>query len=253
MTLILTNFKTPKLVNGSVMHARDIVNGPFSRNSWEFYRAPTTFRLPVTWYISNAGADFWGSTARTLTGYLLIRRLTDAYFPGFFLAVNFSSSKTIILTIRTAYLLPLLNFFKNSGFFNLLTLTDLWATDFPARRNRFELTYSLLSNKKNMRIYVKTFVNEWEFVPSVTQLFESAAWLEREVWDMFGVVFSGHTDLRRILTDYGFFGFPLRKDFPLTGFSELRYDDTTRRVASEHLNLIQELRLFFFGTPWKNK
>jgi NADH-quinone oxidoreductase subunit C len=175
------------------------------------------------------------------------------YFPGFFLAVNFSTAKTVILTVRNTHLLSLVSFLKNSMFFNLLALTDLWATDFPARRNRFELTYSLLSNKKNMRVYIKTFVNEWEVVPSVTQLFESAAWLEREVWDMFGVAFSGHTDLRRILTDYGFFGFPLRKDFPLTGFSELRYDDTTRRVASEHLNLIQELRLFFFGTPWKNK
>ena len=163
--------------------------------------------------------------------------------------MHFSQDKAVTLTVKPEALLPIMRFFHSSMFFNCRTLTDIWATDFPARTNRFSVTYSLLSNQKNTRIYIRTFVNEWGVLPSVTSIFESAAWLEREVWDMYGIAFSGHPDLRRILTDYGFFGFPLRKDFPLSGFYELRYDDTGRRVASEHLNLLQELRLFFFSTP----
>ena len=125
---------------------------------------------------------------------------------------------------------------------------DIICVDLPSRRNRYSLTYVVLSIKHQSRIYVRVYTDGASSVPSIFNIFNSANWLEREIWDMFGVPFSGHPDLRRILTDYGFFGHPLKKDFPLTGFFEIRYDDTSRRIVSESLNLIQELRLFFLNT-----
>lgn len=124
----------------------------------------------------------------------------------------------------------------------------MFANDYVARAKRFEVTSCFISPKRAERLYLRFFVNELTVVPSLTNLYQSANWLEREVWDMYGVSFAGHPDLRRILTDYGFLGHPLRKDFPLTGFFELRYDDTSRRMVSETVNLTQELRLFFLST-----
>lgn len=245
--ITLANFKTPL---PRTKHSTDFFS---IMPDWEFLGFDAGFRFPTIWHVRVANLDLGSSRVQTLRTYFWVQRLIGDYFPGYFTAVNFSSIKTVTFTIRPDRLLHVLNFFKNSMLFNCLSLTDLWVTDFPSRKNRFEITYSLLSTKKNTRIYVKIFVNEWYATQSVTSLFASAGWFEREAWDMFGVTFSGHPDLRRILTDYGFLGFPLRKDFPLTGFFELRYDDTTRRVVSERVNLIQELRLFFFLTPWKQK
>lgn len=132
-------------------------------------------------------------------------------------------------------------------------LLDIWGVDYPARDKRFEVNYMLLSIKLNTRLIVKVSLNEDESVNSVTEIFSSAGWLEREVWDMYGVYFANNKDLRRILTDYGFEGYPLRKDFPLSGFVEVRYDDGEKRVLHEPIEMPQEFRLFNFANPWENK
>ena len=131
------------------------------------------------------------------------------------------------------------------------TLLDITGVDFPAREQRFDVVYHLLSMRKNQRIRIKLATNETEPVPSVVSVFPTANWLEREAYDMYGILFSGHPDLRRILTDYGFEGYPLRKDFPLTGFKEVRYDDEQKRVVYEPVRLTQEFRSFDFESPWE--
>ena len=130
-------------------------------------------------------------------------------------------------------------------------LIDLTAVDYPERKDRFDVVYQMLSMSNNMRLRVVATVGEGQTVPSVTGVFMAANWAEREVWDMFGIFFSGHPDLRRLLTDYGFEGHPLRKDFPLTGHVEVRYDDTQRRVINEPVHLVQEFRDFDFLSPWE--
>ena len=130
-------------------------------------------------------------------------------------------------------------------------LSDLTAVDYPERPERFEMIYQLLSMKNNMRLRVHAAVGEGQAVPSMTAVYAAANWAEREVWDMFGIFFAGHPDLRRLLTDYGFEGHPLRKDFPLTGHVEVRYDDTQRRVVNEPVSLVQEFRDFDFLSPWE--
>src|SRR5271154_6046392 len=130
-------------------------------------------------------------------------------------------------------------------------LADLTAVDYPSRPLRFEVVYNLLSLKTNRRIRVKLLTDEATPVPSVTSVFSSAGWYEREAWDLFGIYFADHPDLRRILTDYGFEGHPLRKDFPLTGYVELRYDEEQKRVVSEPAKLKQEFRRFDFLSPWE--
>lgn len=130
-------------------------------------------------------------------------------------------------------------------------LVDVTAVDYPSETKRFKVFYNLLSVNLNYRIFVRTEVGEFNFIPSVSSIFKSAPWLEREVWDMFGVFFSNHPDLRRILTDYGFEGFPLRKDFPLTGYIEVRYDEEQKSVIYEPVELTQEYRLFDFQSPWE--
>jgi len=130
-------------------------------------------------------------------------------------------------------------------------LTDLTAVDYPNRPYRFEMVYQLLSITQNQRLRLLVAVDEGAVVPSVISVFNAANWAEREVWDMFGIFFSGHPDLRRLLTDYGFEGHPLRKDFPLTGYVEVRYDDTQRRVVYEPVHLVQEYRDFDFLSPWE--
>jgi NADH-quinone oxidoreductase subunit C len=128
---------------------------------------------------------------------------------------------------------------------------DITAVDYPAREKRFDVVYHLLSPKHNHRVRVKAAVAEDEPIASLVDVFPSANWFEREVYDMFGVIFSGHPDLRRLLTDYGFDGHPLRKDFPMTGFVEVRYDDEQKRVVNEPVKLTQEYRQFDFLSPWE--
>ena len=130
-------------------------------------------------------------------------------------------------------------------------LSDLTAVDYPDQVDRFEVIYQMLSISLNARLRIITTAADGAIVPSAVELFASANWAEREVWDMFGIFFSGHPDLRRLLTDYGFEGHPLRKDFPLTGYVEVRYNDTERRVVYEPVKLTQEYRDFDFLSPWE--
>ena len=130
-------------------------------------------------------------------------------------------------------------------------LIDICGVDYPARPERFDVVYHLLSPRKNQRVRVKVTTDEDHPVPSLVDVFPAANWFEREAYDMYGILFSGHPDLRRLLTDYGFEGYPLRKDFPLTGYVEVRYDDEQKRVVYEPVRLNQEFRSFDFESPWE--
>lgn len=131
------------------------------------------------------------------------------------------------------------------------TLIDITAVDWPERAERFDVVWHLLSMHRNQRIRVKAAVEEDQMVPSVVTVWPAANWYERETFDMFGILFSGHPDLRRLLTDYGFRGHPLRKDFPTTGYTEVRYDEALKRVVYEPVKLVQEYRQFDFLSPWE--
>ncbi len=147
-----------------------------------------------------------------------------------------------------AAMLTLLRDDRQAAFTQLI---DLTAVDYPDRKDRFVVVYQMLSMHNNMRLRLFATVGEGQAVPSATGVFLAANWAEREVWDMFGIFFAGHPDLRRLLTDYGFEGHPLRKDFPLTGHVEVRYDDSQRRVVNEPVHLVQEFRDFDFLSPWE--
>src|SRR5690606_21228381 len=144
-----------------------------------------------------------------------------------------------------------LTFLRDDGACRFEMLVDLTAVDYPEREQRFEVVYNLLSLTHNQRIRVKVATDEDTPVPSVASVFPTATWFEREVWDMYGVFFSDNPDLRRILTDYGFQGHPLRKDFPLTGYVEVRYDEEQKRVVYEPVRLTQDFRTFDFMSPWE--
>ncbi|KAI5287756.1 NADH-ubiquinone oxidoreductase 30.4 kDa subunit, mitochondrial [Ascosphaera acerosa] len=154
----------------------------------------------------------------------------------------------LTLYIAPSAVLPVLGFLQRHTNAEYTSLSDITAVDFPTRQNRFEVVYNLLSVRHNSRIRVKTYADEATPVPSITGLFDGALWYEREVYDMFGVFFVGHPDLRRIMTDYGFDGHPLRKDFPLTGYTEVRYDEEKKRVVVEPLELTQAFRNFEGGS-----
>ncbi len=168
-----------------------------------------------------------------------------------FIEKIFVCKNELTIYVKKENLLSTLLFLKNNNNCLFKVLADITAVDYPEKINRFEVIYNLLSVKYNTRLYLKTYLSESEIVHSVSSIYKSAVWLEREIWDMFGIFFSEHPDLRRILTDYGFDGFPLRKDFPLTGFSEIRYDDEMKRIVYDSLELAQEFRVFDFLSPWE--
>lgn len=157
----------------------------------------------------------------------------------------------IVLRIPASAVQRILAALRDDKYAAFNQLSDLTAVDYPERPERFELVYQLLSMRNNMRLRLLAAVGEGQAVPSATTVYSAANWAEREVWDMFGIFFAGHPDLRRLLTDYGFEGHPLRKDFPLTGHVEVRYDDTQRRVVNEPVSLVQEFRDFDFLSPWE--
>ena len=157
----------------------------------------------------------------------------------------------VCVETRPEYILPVLTFLKEDGNCRFHQLLDVAGVDYPERSRRFEVVYHLLSMSHNQRIRVRIRTNEETPVPSATGLYASANWYEREVWDMYGVKFSDHPDLRRILTDYGFSGFPLRKDFPLTGHVQVRYSESEKRVVYEPVTLRQDFRDFDFISPWE--
>jgi NADH-quinone oxidoreductase subunit C len=157
----------------------------------------------------------------------------------------------VTLIVLPEHLLGVLYFLRDDSACQFQQLIDICGVDWPSRDQRFDVVYHLLSLTRNHRIRLKTQVGEMESVPTATGIYKSAGWWEREVWDMFGVSFSGHPDMRRILTDYGFEGFPMRKDFPLTGYYEVRYDGQSKKVVYESVNLAQAYRTFDFESPWE--
>lgn len=157
----------------------------------------------------------------------------------------------LTLVANLANLETLVEFLRDDASCRFSSLVDITAVDHPERAQRFDMVYHFLSMYRNQRIRVKVAVREDQMVPSIHELHPSANWFEREVFDMFGILFSGHPDLRRILTDYGFRGHPLRKDFPTTGYTEVRYDEALKRVVYEPVNLVQEYRQFDFISPWE--
>ena len=157
----------------------------------------------------------------------------------------------LCVTVQLAHLHGFVEFLTTDAACRFSTLVDITAVDYPSRDTRFEVVYHFLSMYQNHRIRVKVAVGEEDMVPSIHTLHPSSNWFEREVFDMFGILFSGHPDLRRILTDYGFRGHPLRKDFPTTGYTEVRYDEVQKRVVYEPVSLVQEYRQFDFMSPWE--
>ena len=164
--------------------------------------------------------------------------------------INFEQ---LYLDIDVKDIISTILFLKTNEKCRFKQLIDITAVDFPNRESRFKIVYLLLSHENNLRVIVNTNIEDKKIVPSLTKIFPSANWMEREVFDMYGISFKDHPDLRRILTDYGFEGYPLRKDFPLTGHTEVRYSEDKKKVVSEPVKLDQEYRNFDFESPWEGK
>jgi NADH-quinone oxidoreductase subunit C len=157
----------------------------------------------------------------------------------------------LMIEVPCASIIGVLTFLRDNKNCLFRVLVDICGVDYPEREQRFDVVYNLLSMRNNQRIRVKLRTDEQTPVPSATRVFSAANWFEREAWDLYGIFFSDHPDLRRLLTDYGFEGHPLRKDFPLTGFVEVRYDEVEKRVVYEPVKLVQEFRKFDFMSPWE--
>ncbi|MCL2452921.1 MAG: NADH-quinone oxidoreductase subunit C [Alphaproteobacteria bacterium] len=157
----------------------------------------------------------------------------------------------LTLTVESERLIEAITYLRDDPGLLFVCFIDLTAVDYPSREKRFDVVTHLLSPKHNRRIRIKVETGENEPVPSLTSLYPAADWYEREAYDLFGVIFTGHPDLRRLLTDYGFDGHPLRKDFPMTGYVEVRYDDQQKRVLYQPVQLAQEFRSFDFLSPWE--
>ena len=162
--------------------------------------------------------------------------------------INF---KQLFVDVNVENLISTILFLKTNDKCRFKQLIDITAVDYPGREKRFKIVYLLLSHENNLRIIINVHIDETVMVPSIAKIFPSANWMEREVFDMYGISFKDHPDLRRILTDYGFEGYPLRKDFPLTGHTEVRYSEAKKKVISEPVKLDQEYRDFDFESPWE--
>uniref|UniRef100_A0A8C3NVZ5 NADH dehydrogenase [ubiquinone] iron-sulfur protein 3, mitochondrial n=28 Tax=Passeriformes TaxID=9126 RepID=A0A8C3NVZ5_9PASS len=171
--------------------------------------------------------------------------------PKYIQQVQVTCFNELELLIHPDGIIPVLTFLRDHTNAQFKSLADLTAVDVPSRQYRFEIVYNLLSLRFNSRIRVKTYTDELTPVDSAVPVHKAANWYEREVWDMYGVFFANHPDLRRILTDYGFEGHPFRKDFPLSGYVEVRYDDEVKRVVAEPVELAQEFRKFDLNSPWE--
>ena len=157
----------------------------------------------------------------------------------------------LAVTVEPGDIVKVTTFLRDDPKCRFISIIDVCGADYPSRAKRFDVVYHLLSPKQNLRLRIKVQADEETLVPSITGVYPGADWFERETYDLYGVLFSGHPDLRRLLTDYGFEGYPLRKDFPLTGFVEVRYDDEAKRVIYEPVELKQEFRNFDFLSPWE--
>jgi NADH-quinone oxidoreductase subunit C len=196
-----------------------------------------------------------------MKNFNLINYIIESY-KNFFLEIddlNFcanifttrDSSNFLEINLSNVNLLTFLNFLESDSIFAFNQLLDLFSIDYPSNLNRFQLNYIFLSTELNLRLRITSALQLNHYAYSISSVFKSANWLEREIWDMHGIPFLGHPDLRRILTNYGFSSFPLRKDFPLSGFTEIRYDDELKMVVEEPLALTQEFRYFDFLSPWQ--
>jgi NADH:ubiquinone oxidoreductase subunit C len=165
--------------------------------------------------------------------------------------INFTSYFYIHICAKIKTFIFLVSFLKLKSFFQINLLTDICTVDYPKNKYRFNIIYNFLSIFYNTRLIISLFVKDLSIILSLSKIFQSANWLEREVWDLFGIFFYNHKDLRRILTDYSFKGHPLRKDFPLTGYFELYHDDRKRTLSYSKINLIQEFRTFNYFKNWK--
>lgn len=172
--------------------------------------------------------------------------------PKYVQKVQVTNGDELEVMIHPEGIIPVLAFLKDHTNAQFTNVADICAVDVPSRQDRFEIVYNLLSIRFNQRIRIKTYTDELTPIPSICCLHAGANWYEREIYDMFGVFFTGHPDLRRILTDYGFEGHPFRKDFPLTGYVEVRYDDEVKRVVVEPIEMIQEWRKFDYTSPWES-
>ena len=161
------------------------------------------------------------------------------------------SEYELSFNIEHTNIVKTLKFLRDEPLLSFTQLIDLCGIDWPEKKERFQVAYNLLSMNNNSRIRVKSFTNNNNSLPSITKLFPSSDWYEREAFDLFGINFEGHKDLRRLLTDYGFEGYPLRKDFPLTGYVEVKYDEEKKRVLYKPIELEQEYRNFDFESPWE--
>jgi len=171
--------------------------------------------------------------------------------PKYVQKVQLTAGDELEILIAPEGVLPVITFLKDHHNAQFASLADICGLDMPTREYRFEIVYNLLSLRYNSRIRVKTYTDELTPIDSINSVFAAANWYEREIWDMFGVFFTNHPDLRRILTDYGFEGHPLRKDFPLSGYLEVRWDDEAKRVVQEPVELAQEFRKFDLAAPWE--
>uniref|UniRef100_A0A0A9X0D9 NADH dehydrogenase [ubiquinone] iron-sulfur protein 3, mitochondrial n=1 Tax=Lygus hesperus TaxID=30085 RepID=A0A0A9X0D9_LYGHE len=231
-----------KILAGPSIH-----NGASARVSWQLVRQMSdktphvetrpTVRKPDCYVSAPMLSEFGGYVAECLPKYVQKVQLT--------------AGDELEILIAPEGVIPVLSFLKDHHTAQFVNLVDIAGVDIPSRAYRFEVVYNLLSLRYNSRIRVKTYTDELTPIDSANEVFKAANWYEREIWDMYGVFFAGHPDLRRILTDYGFEGHPFRKDFPLSGYVEVRYDDERKRVVCEPLELAQEFRKFDLSTPWE--
>ena len=157
----------------------------------------------------------------------------------------------LTIAVESGALLDFVRFLRDDPQCGFVNIIDVCGVDYPERADRFDVVYHFMSPRQNLRIRIKVTTDERRPVPSICEVFPGADWFEREAYDLYGILFSGHPDLRRLLTDYGFDGHPLRKDFPVTGFVEVRYDDEQKRVVYDKVKLPQEFRSFDFSSPWE--
>jgi NADH-quinone oxidoreductase subunit C len=184
------------------------------------------------------------TTLRSIADYIASER-------GLLVASSEVAFGELTVSVAAGDVVPFVEFLRDDPRLQFVSIVDVCGVDWPERARRFDVVYHFLSPRQNARIRVKVQTDEATPVPSITSVFPGADWFEREAYDLYGIVFTGHPDLRRLLTDYGFDGYPLRKDFPLTGFVEVRYDDERKRVVYERVRLAQEFRDFDFLSPWE--
>jgi len=198
-------------------------------------------KKPTYWHIDTAKQDRLAQFGRYVAECL----------PKFVQKVQLAAGDELEILIHPDGIYPVVQFLKCNHAAQFTNFTLVTAVDVPTRENRFEVVYSFMSLRYNARVRVRSYTDEIAAVESIVPIFSGADWFEREVYDMFGIYFANHPDLRRILTEYGFEGHPMRKDFPLTGYTEVRYDDELKRVVVEPLELAQEFRRFDLDTPWE--